>query len=212
MPGTGPFDRYVKEYESWFEKNRFAYESELEAVRLMIPGSGKGLEIGVGTGKFAVPLGITLGLEPSRCMGEIARQRGVSVLGGVAEALPVADGRFDFILMVTVLCFLNDVGKSLREIHRVLRPGGSIVIAFIDRESPLGREYEESKEDSRFYQDAYFLSAEEVASHLEAAGFVDLEFIQTIFRSHKEMNDIEPVREGHGEGVFVVVRAVRSNK
>jgi len=40
--------------------------------------------------------------------------------------------------MVTVICFLNDVGKALSEAYRVLKSGGCIVIAFIDKNSPIG--------------------------------------------------------------------------
>jgi len=53
-----PFEKYTQKYEDWFERNRFAYESELQAVRAMLPKEGIGVEIGVGSGKFAVPLNI----------------------------------------------------------------------------------------------------------------------------------------------------------
>jgi len=207
MPKTQPFDENTTEYDDWFTKNRAAYESELQAVRGMLPDEGRGLEIGVGTGKFADPLGITLGIEPSRSMGDVARKRGIRISAGVAEALPVADGRLDFVLMVTVLCFFSDVDSALREVYRVLKIGGTVIIAFIDRESPMGRKYDAGKGDSLFYADANFLSAHEVAVHLEKAGFTNLRFVQTIFYSYKESDEIQPVREGHGEGVFVVVRA-----
>ena len=36
------------DYEEWFERNTFAYEAELQAVRLLLPTSGTGMEIGVG--------------------------------------------------------------------------------------------------------------------------------------------------------------------
>lgn len=207
MPKTQPFNEHTVEYEEWFTTNRAAYESEIEAVRRMVPAGGTGLEVGVGTGKFAEPLGITLGIEPSASMRDVARRRGIRTASGVAEALPVVDGYFDFVLMVTVLCFFEDPGKALLETQRVLKPGGSIVIAFIDRDSPLGRKYDEKKGDTVFYKDANFLSAAEVTSHLEEAGFDNPRFVQTIFHSHKESDEVQPVREGHGDGVFVVVKA-----
>ena len=134
-----PYEQHAGEYDDWFSKNRFAYESELEAVRMLLPGEGKGVEIGVGTGRFAGELGITLGLEPSPSMGKIAGKRGIVVIGGIAEAPPFRDGRFDFALMVTVLCFFDDAEGSRREARRVLAPSGSLVLAAIDRESPVGR-------------------------------------------------------------------------
>jgi SAM-dependent methyltransferase len=207
MPRTQPFDEHTTEYEEWFTKNRAAYESEIEAVRRMLPTDGTGIEVGVGTGKFAGPLGITIGIEPSQSMRDVAYRRGIRIVSGVAEALPVVGACLDFVLMVTVLCFFEDVGKALRETHRILKPGGSIVVAFIDRDSPLGGKYDENKGNTVFYKDANFLSTAEVSGLLKNAGFHKLRFVQTIFASHKESDAIQPVKEGHGEGVFVVVKA-----
>lgn len=211
MPKTQPFDDNTVVYDEWFTKNQAAYESEIQAVRGLLPNSGRGMEIGVGTGNFAVPLGIRLGVEPSRSMGEVARKRGIRVSAGIAEELPLSDGQLDFVLMVTVLCFFNDVRNALDEVHRVLKKGGSVVIAFIDRDSPLGKKYDEGKGNSLFYRDARFLSAEEVSSHLCKAGFDNLKFVQTIFSSYKDSDEVQPVKEGHGEGVFVVVRGEKKS-
>jgi len=80
-----PFEKHVEQYEEWFEKNRWVYEAELRVVKAMIPTAGHGMEIGVGTGRFAEPLGIKIGAEPSKRMREIAQKRGIQVLDGVAE-------------------------------------------------------------------------------------------------------------------------------
>ena len=140
-------------------------------------------------------------------MRKIARERGIAVIGGIAEALPFRDGRFDFALIVTVLCFFDDAEVSLREVYRVLTPTGSLVLAFIDRDSPVGRTYEEGKGESLFYRDATFYTAAEVATLLRNAGFGDLAFHQTIFQAPGGMAKRDPVLEGHGDGCFVVVRA-----
>ena len=201
-----PYEQHAGEYDEWFSKNRFAYESELEAVRMLLPREGTGVEIGVGTGRFAGELGITLGVEPSLSMGNVARKRGIAVIRGIAEALPFRDARFDFALMVTVLCFFDDAGGALREAHRVIAPTGSLVLAFIDRDSPVGRMYEQRKGDSLFYRNATFYSAPEVATLLRNAGFRALAFRQTIFQEPGGMGRTDPVRGGHGDGCFVVVR------
>jgi len=81
------FEHFVNEYEEWFLKHKFAYLSELKAVKALLP-EGRGVEIGVGTGRFAVPLKIKIGVEPSKRMGKIARRRGILVIEGTAENLP----------------------------------------------------------------------------------------------------------------------------
>ena len=209
MPKTQPFDVHTREYENWFTKNRGAYESELEAVRRLLPREGIGLEVGVGTGLFAKPLGIPFGIDPSASMREVASQRGIRVSAGLAEELPLISQSVDFVLMVTVICFFKNVEKAFQETYRVLKPGGAIVIAFIDRASPLGRKYDEGRGETMFYKDAVFRSGNEVAGLLEGAGFQNLSFVQTISTHHKESERIQPVLEGHGEGVFAVVRGVK---
>lgn len=209
MTKTTPFDEQATEYDAWFEKHRDLYLAELEAVRSVIPASGSGMEIGVGTGRFAAPLGIPMGVEPSPRMAELARQRGIEVLEGVAEALPFADSSFDFAVMVTAVCFLNDVAQAFREACRILKPNGTLVIGFIDRESDLGRQYSQEKEQSRFYRDATFYSVSELEMLLNVAGFSDFEYRQTLFPG--ETSNLT-LREGHGSGGFVVIRAHKTEE
>ncbi|PIW33718.1 MAG: SAM-dependent methyltransferase, partial [bacterium (Candidatus Ratteibacteria) CG15_BIG_FIL_POST_REV_8_21_14_020_41_12] len=59
------FDQYWKRYDAWYDNYRFAYLSEVEAIKKVLPRKGKGLEVGVGTGRFASVLGIHYGIDPS---------------------------------------------------------------------------------------------------------------------------------------------------
>ncbi len=206
MPGVSAFDKNVDRFEQWFVDNPLAYVSELRAVRELLPANVNGIEIGLGTGRFAAPLGIAKGIEPSRAMAELARKKGIEIVAGVAEHLPFMDGEFGFVLMVTTVCFLDDMDMAFREVHRVLKRGGSFVIGFVDRDSPLGGEYQARKDKSAFYKSATFYSVEDITSHLEKTGFRDFTFRQTIFRPLSGLGEVEPVKEGHGEGSFVVVR------
>lgn len=204
-----PFEKHADRYEEWFERNRSAYQSELEAVKSLLPPRGIGIEIGVGTGRFAGPLGLQIGIEPSKAMAMVARRRGIQVVQVVAEALPFMDGRFDFALMVTTLCFLDDVEVSFQEAHRVLRCGGSLVVGFIDPQSHLGQVYERRKNESPFYREARFYSVQEVVWSMENAGFGDFASVQTICDDFEGLRNPEPVRPGYGEGSFVVLRGTK---
>ena len=206
MPKISPFEKYADRYEEWFEKNRWVYEAELQAVKAMIPARGRGLEIGVGTGRFAKPLGIRNAVEPSKRMRDFAQKRGIRTLNGVAEELPFEDSAFDFVLMVTTVCFLDDIGKALIEAHRVLCDGGVLIIGFVDRNSQMGKIYLKRQQENVFYKDATFLSVDELIEQMNQAGFRKLTFNQTIFGTLAETAEDEAVKPGHGEGSFVVIR------
>ena len=207
MARTAPFDRHAKEYEEWFSRNPYVYRSELKAVAHFIPPTGEGLEIGVGSGKFAEPLGIKIGVEPSGRMRKLAESRGIGVFAGVAENLPFPDARFDYALMVTTICFLDDAVRSFRETRRVLRAEGIFVVGFVDKESPLGLIYQQRKEQNLFYREATFYGTSEVTGLLEQNGFDQLQTIQTVFGQLEMIRSVQDFESGYGRGGFVVIRA-----
>jgi ubiquinone/menaquinone biosynthesis C-methylase UbiE len=207
MARTEPFDKYLNEYEEWFIEHRFVYESELEAVRHFIPVNKKGIEIGIGTGRFALPFGIKEGVEPSASMQEFALQKGLKVYEGTAEELPLADESYDFASMVTTICFVDDIGEAFKEVKRILKPGGSFIIGLVDKNSPLGKIYEKMKERNKFYRIATFYSVDEVKDYLGSNGFKDIEIIQTVFGELSNIKSIQHFKKGYGEGGFVVICA-----
>ena len=74
-----------------------------KAVRQLLLSEAEGMEVGVGSGRFAVPLGIK---------------------DGVLCRRNFPHGRSGFVLMVTTICFVDDIVKSFREALRVLKPDG----------------------------------------------------------------------------------------
>ena len=209
MPRTEPFDHYAAIYDDWFDRNELAYRSELEAVRALLPEYTRAVEIGVGTGRFACRLGIELGVEPCAPMARLARSRGVRVLEGAAEHLPLDDSSFDLVLMVATVCFVDDVQEAFAEAHRILVDAGHILIGFLDRETELGKLYEEHKSESPFYKVADFRSSQELFADLRRAGFDDLRCVQAIFERPDDMQELSPADSGYGKGLFIVVRATK---
>jgi len=131
------------------------------------------------------------------------------VARAVAEALPFGDATFDYALAVTTLCFVDDAAAMLDEARRVLRPGGELVIGFIDRASGLGRRYAAHQAENVFYRDAKFRSADEVEHLLRESAFAAPAWVQTLSAPPEETVEVEGLREGRGDGAFVVVRARR---
>ncbi|HEB83788.1 MAG TPA: class I SAM-dependent methyltransferase [Bacteroidetes bacterium] len=178
------------------------------ALRKLMPKTGKGLEIGVGTGRFAKPLGLRLGVEPSQTMSAYAQRRGVKVILGTGENLPVNTNSFDFVLIVTTICFFDDTAMAVREAARVVHPGGYVIIGMVNKISPLGRYYLKHKNDNVFYSEAKFYSVEEVVAILTQVGFRQFSMAQTIFNRLDRIKAVEPVIEGYDKGSFVVIKGL----
>jgi len=201
------FDKNLSEYENWFIFNKFVYQSELNAVKKAIPKNKNGFEIGIGSGLFAYPLGIKEGIDPSYKMREKARDRNLEVIDAVAEDLPYPDEKWDFILMVTTICFVDDIKKSFHEANRVLKKDGHFIIGFVDKNSSIGKMYLEYKNESFFYQDAIFFGTEDVYRILRDTEFEVEQTYQTVFGKLDEIKEVQKVLHGYGKGSFIVIKA-----
>ncbi len=212
MAKTTPFDNHLDEYEKWFVDNHNTFLSELEAIRELLPVEGKGVEIGVGSGLFASALCIDEGCDPSENMLKKAESRGIKAIYGIAEDLPYEDKSFDFALLVTTICFVDDPEKCIREINRILKPRGELIIGFVDSDSQLGKQYLQEKDRSIFYKDASFFSTEDIHELLQANDFIIGKTVQTVFGSLNEIKNIQRPQNGHGKGSFIVTRAIKKVK
>lgn len=109
-----------------------------QRARLLAGAAGRVLEIGCGHGaNFAhYPEAVTelIAVEPEERMRDLARDRAeeldreVTLLDGQAEHLPLESDSFDAVVATLVLCSVEDQERALAEIHRVLKPGGRLVV------------------------------------------------------------------------------------
>ena len=107
--------------------------------RQLVPlATGKVLEIGIGSGlnlpfynKGVQVTGVDPSLELQAYAREVARESQVDIefLGVGAEAIPLPDKSFDTVVITWSLCTIPDPDAALREVRRLLKPGGQLLFA-----------------------------------------------------------------------------------
>ncbi|GAC1436892.1 MAG: class I SAM-dependent methyltransferase [Solirubrobacteraceae bacterium] len=120
----------VEDQHWWYRGRRKVIDEALE--RLTLPPGIAILDAGCGSGRNMVELqrrGTVTGLELADESVARARQRGVGevVQGSLAE-MPFADASFDLAVSFDVIEHLEDDLAALRELRRVVRPGGTLVL------------------------------------------------------------------------------------
>lgn len=201
------FDHAALAYDDWFNRHAMLFRNEQKAIAAAIPTTGLGIEIGAGSGRFTQALGISIGVEPAASMARLALNRGVPVINALAISLPIHDGSFDYAVMINTVCFLDDIPKAFAEVNRILKNKGYFIVAIIDKESQVGKLYEEKKASSPWYKDAHFHSVPEITSFMAEAGLADFVYWQTLFSNEEAMEEPTP---GFGKGSFVVIRAQKN--
>ncbi|MGE3727043.1 MAG: class I SAM-dependent methyltransferase [Candidatus Sericytochromatia bacterium] len=187
-------------YDQWFELYAGTFASEVKLLKSLLPDFHSALEIGVGSGRFAQALGISIGVEPELAMAELARKRGIQVIAGQAEALPFAENTCDFLLMVTVLCFVSDRIQSLQEAWRVTQPGGYLLIGTLD---PAQSWVHNRLQKGQFLSQAKPVSLSQLQAELRAIGWQEQKCAQTLVNEPQPGHLLEPFSQSKGKGGFV---------
>lgn len=120
----------VDDHHWWYRGRRRIIRAELDALPL--PRPARILDAGCGSGrtmKELVDYGEVSGLELDPDAAEMARGRGLGeVITGRLEEMPWADASFDLITCLDVIEHTPDDGPALRELLRVCRPGGFLLV------------------------------------------------------------------------------------
>jgi SAM-dependent methyltransferase len=175
IPSRRVFEEHAEDYDTWFDDHNNVYQAQMRVLRRAVPGFHRGLEVGVGSGRFAAPLGVKCGIDPAQNLVRMAKRRGVEVARGEAEHLPYRAGSFDFVLMMTVICFLDDIPRAFQETHRVLEPGGILAAGFIEAGGEIFQKYRHEP-----IQFATFHTIDEVYGFFRDAGFTDVSVLQKV--------------------------------
>lgn len=119
-------------------------------LRALEPKPGERVcELGCGHGRAlrrlarAVAPGEAVGIDPSSVMRDVAARHlrreiaagSARIAAGDSGRIPEPDGAFDKLFSVHTLYFWPDLDAGLREVHRVLRPGGAVLLAFHSSEN-----------------------------------------------------------------------------
>ena len=171
------FDAWPLKYEQWFQTpiGNLVQTTELgHIMELLAPGPGdRILDVGCGTGIFtenyieqgAHVTGIDLSFE----MLTHGRQKpGLSgMLAAVADMcrLPFCDGMFDKTVSITALEFVADAAGAVKELLRVTRTGGRLVIATLNRLSPWAdrRSRDAKKDPDSVFRHVHFRTPQQLS-------------------------------------------------
>ncbi|CAL0308098.1 unnamed protein product [Lupinus luteus] len=142
-----PRPDWYEEFYAWVMNSATkSYEAEVAMYKTQIFSDLKGkalkiLEVGIGTGPnlsyYASNSDVqVVGIDPNPKMEKYARSSAKSAglpltnfefIQAVGEAIPLSDASVDAVVGTLVLCSVRDVDMTLKEVRRVLRPGGQYV-------------------------------------------------------------------------------------
>src|SRR5689334_3937856 len=135
---------YYDDFAGWYERERhLPYHRMLDDLEVELVaryGTGKDvLEVGCGTGlileRVAGFARTARGIDLSAGMLARARARGLAVAQASATALPIATASVDVAYSFKVLAHVHDIAAALREMARVVRPGGWVLAEFYNARS-----------------------------------------------------------------------------
>ena len=224
------FDEHASAYDSWFFDNQNLLSSELKLVAHFLDKDSEILSIGCGSGLFEMLLAkdydihITHGIEPSKDMAEIAEKRGLQVDISPAETCKIKPNKFDIILFNGSISYISDLDTCIKKAYDALKTGGKLILIDVPKESGFATLYNlASAVDTwehpllehispinpypiELVKSANWRTSDEKIELMQANGFVDFEYAQTLLTHPMYANDkVQEVIEGYDRGDYVAV-------
>lgn len=138
------------------------------------------VDLGCGTGRFVSGLkkyfgGEVVGIDPSAEMLQIAKQKysrqKIKFVKGVAEKIPLSNSSADLVFLSMTWHHIFDKVEAIKEIHRVLRVGGHIVVRNATKENILEHELFQFFPTAKAMESKRMPSRKEIENTFKAHGF-----------------------------------------
>ena len=215
------FDHWPEAYDQWFTTPIGSLVKKYEAgllMDLLRPRPGEFiLDAGCGTGIFTLDLlshgshviGLDISLPMAMRASEKLRGYPFQMVLGDMLSLPFPENLFDKAVSVTALEFIEDGKSAVRELFRVTKKKGCIVVATLNSLSPwASRRRAKAKQNHTLFEKAIFRSSDELRSLAPAEGVVKTAIH---FQKEEDPNHADEIeREGNQKnldtGAFVVMR------
>lgn len=136
------YDPYQRGYNRIADRVvRMRTNREVARMRSFNPSIGVVLEVGASWGKYILHLRDTfgfdvVGVEPNAEMCAIGKKEGLDMRTGTLEDAHFPDASFDCVIMSHVIEHLYDPRATMREVFRILRPGGVVLIKTPNLDTP----------------------------------------------------------------------------
>jgi ubiquinone/menaquinone biosynthesis C-methylase UbiE len=215
------FDDWPEKYDGWFTTPIGTLIKKYEAdliLGLLRPGQGETiLDAGCGTGVFTLDIlsfgAHVIGLDISLPMliraVQKAREYPFQTVSADMATLPFQDNSFDKVVSVTAIEFFEDASDAVKELFRVTKHGGVIVVATLNSLSPwASRRKAEAKKGHSLFKKAFFRSPDQLRSLAPVEGIV-----KTAVHFQKEEEpgrvpeiELQGKRKGLNTGAFLAVR------
>ncbi|MCD6319296.1 MAG: methyltransferase domain-containing protein [Candidatus Desulfofervidaceae bacterium] len=185
MDSVAYFNKIASDYDAWYLTPIGSYVDTTEKEQvfsLWQTKQGRVLDLGCGTGNYTVTLATqeisVIGLDKSLSMLKLARRKlpYTPLVKSDAAYLPFKDKTFAGVISITLFEFLFYPENAIREIYRVLKPGGEVLIGTMNTLSPwFGCKRLKSLFVETAYRYARFYTPRKLKSLLSQEGFINIE-------------------------------------
>lgn len=163
---TGFIDKIYQQIKS------IMLQKKIKWIEKIKPEQGKILDIGAGTGDFLLKAKEkgwqTFGVEPNSGARKLSAKKGVDLIGNIS---PLPDHHFDVITMWHVLEHVPDLEQQIKDLDRLLKPKGLLIIAVPNFKSYDAQKYKEHWAAYDVPRHLYHFSPESILQIFEPAGF-----------------------------------------